>query len=187
MPTKVHIVKAVVFLVVMYGCESWTVKKAERLRIDAFELWCWRRLLSPSDSKEIKPVNPKGNQPWIFTERTDAETEVLILWPPDEKCRLIRKNPDAGKDWRQEEKGMTEDEIDRWHHQLLEFIQTHVHRVDNTIQSSHPLSSLSPPALNLFQHQGLFQWVGSLHQVVKLLELQLQHQSLRWIFRVDFL
>ena len=122
--TKVRIVKAMVFLVVMYGCESWIVKKAECRRIDAFELWCWRRLLSPwtarrsnqSILKEI--INPKGNQPWIFIERTDAETEALILWPPDEKCRFIRKNPDTGKDWRQEEKGMTEDEIDRSHHQL---------------------------------------------------------------------
>ena len=61
--TKVHIVKAMVFSVVMYGCESWTIKKAECQRIDAFELWCWRRLESPLDSKEIKPVNPKGNQP----------------------------------------------------------------------------------------------------------------------------
>ena len=60
--TKVRLVKAVVFLVVMYGCESWTIKKAEDQRIDAFELWCWRRLLSPLDCKEIKPVNPKGNQ-----------------------------------------------------------------------------------------------------------------------------
>ena len=61
--TKVHIVKAMVFSVVMYGCESWTIKKAECQRIDAFELWCWRRLESPLDGKEIKPVNPKGNQP----------------------------------------------------------------------------------------------------------------------------
>ena len=70
--TKVHIVKALVFPVVMYGCESWTIKKAEHQRIDAFELWCWRRLLSPLDCKEIKPVNPKGNQPCIFIGRTDA-------------------------------------------------------------------------------------------------------------------
>ena len=65
---------------VVYGCESWTIRKAERWRIDTFELWCWR---SPLDSKEIKAVNPKGNQPWIFNERTDAEAEALILWPPD--------------------------------------------------------------------------------------------------------
>ena len=100
-----------VFPVVMYGCESWTIKKAECRRIDAFQLWCWRRLLSPLDCKEIKPVNPKGNQPWIFIGRTDAETEAPILWPPDVKSRLIGKNPDAGKDWRQEEKGTTEDEM----------------------------------------------------------------------------
>ena len=102
----------------MYGCESWTVKKAERRRIDAFEL-CWRRLLRVSlDCKEIQPVNPKGNQSWIFTGRTDAEAEAPILWPPDAKNWLIRKYPDAGKDWRQEEKGTTEDEMVGWHHRL---------------------------------------------------------------------
>ena len=68
-------------------------------------------LESPLDSKELKPVNPKGNQPWIFIERTDAEAEAPILWPPDVKSQLIGKDPDAGKGWRQEEKGMTEDEI----------------------------------------------------------------------------
>ena len=71
-----------VFPVVMYGCESWTIKKAEGQRIDAFELWCCWRLLSSLDCKEIKAVNPKGNQPWIFTGRTDAEDETPILWPP---------------------------------------------------------------------------------------------------------
>ena len=71
--------------VVMYGCESWTIKKAEHQRTDAFELWCWRRLESPLDYKEIKPVNPKGNQFCIFIGRTDAETEAPILWLPDVK------------------------------------------------------------------------------------------------------
>ena len=81
------------------------------------KLWCWRRLLkSPLDSKEIKPVNPKGNQSWIFTGRTDAEAP--ILWPPDTKNWLIGKDPDAGQDWRQKEKGMTEDERVGWHHWL---------------------------------------------------------------------
>ena len=86
--------------------------------------WCIRivglgkTLESPLDKKEIKPVNPKGNQPWIFTGRTDAEAEVPILWPPDAKNWLIGKDPDAGKDWRQEEKGATEDEMVGWHHQL---------------------------------------------------------------------
>ena len=87
LPTKVHLVKAMVLPVVMYGCESWTVKKAECRRIDAFELWCWRRLLkSPLDCKEIQPVHPKGNQSWVFTGRTDdAKAETPILWPPDAK------------------------------------------------------------------------------------------------------
>ena len=102
----------------MYGCESWTIKKAEHWRIDAFKLWCWKRLDNPLDSKEIKAVNPKGNQPWIFIGRTGAEDEAPILWPPDAKSRLIRKDPDAGKDWGQEEKRATEDEMVGWHHWL---------------------------------------------------------------------
>ena len=118
MLTKVRLVKAMVFSIVMYGCESWTIKKAESQRIDAFELWCWRRLESPLDCKEIQPVHSKGNQSWIFTGRTDAETAALILWPPDAKSWLIGKDPDAGKDWGQEETGTTEDEMVGWHHQL---------------------------------------------------------------------
>ena len=77
--TKVCLVKAMVFPVVMYGCESWTVKKAERQRIDAFELWCWRRLLRVPWTA----VHPKGDQAWVFIGRTDAEAETPILWPPD--------------------------------------------------------------------------------------------------------
>ena len=118
LPTKVRLVKAMVFPVVMYGCESWTVKKAERRRIDAFELWCWRRLESPLDCKEIPPVHPKGNESRIFIGKTDAEAETSTLWPPDAKSWLIWKDADTGKDWRQEEKGMTEDEIVGWHHRL---------------------------------------------------------------------
>ena len=83
LPTKVRLVKAMVFPVVMYGCEIWTIKKAERRRIDAFELWCWRRLKSLLDCKEIQPVHPKGDQSWVFIGRTDAEAETPILWPPD--------------------------------------------------------------------------------------------------------
>ena len=109
-----------VFPVVMYGYESWTIKKAECQRIDSSELWCWRRktLGSPLDCKEIKPVNPKWNQSWIFVGRTDVEAETPILWPSDAKSWLIWKDPDAGKDWRQEEKGTTEDEMVGWHHRL---------------------------------------------------------------------
>ena len=99
LPTKVHLVKAMVFPVVMYGCESWTIKKAECRRIDAFELWCWRQLFgSPLNCKEIQPAHPKGDQSWMFIGRTDAEAETPMLWPPDEKSQLIRKDPDAGKD-----------------------------------------------------------------------------------------
>ena len=103
-----HTVKAMVFLAVMYGWESWTIKKAEGWRIDAFEVWCWRRLESPLDSKEIKPISLKGNQPWRFIGRTDAEIEAPILWPPDAKSQLTGKVPDAGKSWGQEKEGMTD-------------------------------------------------------------------------------
>ena len=86
LPTKVCMVKAMVFPVVMYGCESWTVKKADHRRTDAFELWCWRRLLkSPLDCKEIQPVHSKGDQSWVFIGRTDAEAETPELWPPHAK------------------------------------------------------------------------------------------------------
>ena len=94
-----------VFPVVMYGCESWTIKKAEHWRIGAFELWCWRRFESPLENKEIQPVHPKGNQSWIFIGRTDAEAEAPILWPLDAKNWLLGKDPDVGKDWRWEDKG----------------------------------------------------------------------------------
>ena len=106
LPTKVHLVKAMIFPIVMYGCESWTIKKT----------WCFqtvvleKTLKSPLDSKEIKPVNPRGNQAWIFVGSTDVEAEAPILWPPDAKSWLIGKDPDAGQHWRQEEKGTTEDE-----------------------------------------------------------------------------
>ena len=112
--TKVHLVKAMVFLVVLYGSESWTIKAPKN--------WCfWTAVLektleSSMDWKKIRPVYPKGNQSWIFIGRTDAEAETPILWPPDAKNWLTRKDPDAGKDWEQEEKGMTEDEMVRWHH-----------------------------------------------------------------------
>ena len=103
----------------MYGCESWTVKKAERRRIDAFELEKLEKTLeSPLHCKEIQPVHPKGNQSWVFIERTDVEAETPIFWPPDAKNWLIGKDSDAGKDWRQEEKGTTEDEMVGWHHWL---------------------------------------------------------------------
>ena len=85
MPTKVRLVKAMVFPVVMYGCESWTIKKAEHRRIDAFELWLEKTLESPLDCKEIQPVHSEGDQPWDFFGRDDAEAEAPVLWPPHAK------------------------------------------------------------------------------------------------------
>ena len=117
--TKVHLIKAMVFPVVMYGCEldykgSWALKN-----------WCFwtvvleKTLESPLDYKEIQPVHPKGDQSWVFIGRTDVEAEETpILWIPDAKNWLIWKDPDDGKDWRQEEKGTTEDKMVGWCHWL---------------------------------------------------------------------
>ena len=110
MPTKVHIVEATVFPVVVYECESWTIKKAERQRIDAFKLVLEKTLESPLDSKEIKSVNPKWNQPWVFIGRTVAEAEAPVFCPSDAKTWLIGKDSDAGKYWMQE-KETIEDEM----------------------------------------------------------------------------
>ena len=118
LPTKVYLVKAMVFPVVMYGCESWTIKKAEHRRIDAFELWSWRRLLTVpwtvrrSNQSTLKEIS------WIFIGRTEVEDETPILWPHNVKKWLIWKDPNAGKDWGQEEKGTTENEMVGWHHRL---------------------------------------------------------------------
>ena len=112
LPTKIYIVKAMVFPVVMYGCESWTVKKAEHWRIDAFELWCWRRLL------RVPWTARRSNQSILKEISPECSVEGLMLKPPEVKNWLTGKDPDAGKDWRQEEKGMTEDEMVGWHHWL---------------------------------------------------------------------
>ena len=108
--SQVRIVKAMVFPVLMnlcmYVCKSWTIKKAENWRIDAFELWCWRKLLRVPWTARSNQSILKGNQFWIFIARTHAEAP--ILWPPDVKNWLIRKDPEAGKDWGQEEKGVAE-------------------------------------------------------------------------------
>ena len=189
-----------------------------------------KTLESPLYSKEIKPVSDKGNQPWIFIERTDAKVEAPVLWPPDVKNWLTGKNPDAGKDWKQKEKGATEDEMIGWHHRL------HGHEFEQTPGSSEgqgcqscctPLdykesdtteqlnsNSKSPwTCSNSFELELLvmlsdhltfyssllllpsvftsirvfFQFVGSRHQVAKVLDFQLQHQSFLWILRVDVL
>ena len=114
---KVCLVKAMVFPVVMYGCESWTIKKVECQRIDAFELQCWRRLL------RVLWTARRSNQPVLKEISPGCSLEELVLklklqWPPDVKNGLIGKDPDAGKDWRHEEKGITEDKMVGWHHWL---------------------------------------------------------------------
>ena len=114
--TKVYLIKAMVFPVVMWELdykESWALKN-----------WCFwtvvleKTLESPLNCEEIHPVHPKGDQFWLFNWRSEVEAETPIFWPPDTKNRLIGKDPDAGNDWGQEEKGMTEDEMVEWHHRL---------------------------------------------------------------------
>ena len=115
--TKFCLVKAMVFPVVMYGCESWNIKKAEHWRIDAFQLWCWRKLLRVCwTARRSNQSIPKGGQSWVFIGRTDADAQTPLFWPPDVKSWLIWKDPNFGKDWGQEENGTTEDEMVRWHH-----------------------------------------------------------------------
>ena len=141
----VHLVKAMVFPVVMYECESWTIKKAECWRIDAFKLWCWRRLLRVpwparrSNQSILKEISPEYS----------FEAETPKLWPPDAKNWLLGKDPDAGKDWRQEEKGTTENEMVGWHHQLY----------------GHGLSKLQE--LLMDREAGLLQWLLAESQRVK--------------------
>ena len=119
MSTKVCLVKAMVFPVVICGYKSWTIKKAECQRIDVFLTMVLEKTLeSPLDHKEIQPVHPKGDQSWVFIGRSDVEAETPILGPPDSKSWLIWTDPDVGKDWGQEEKGMTEEEMVGWHHRL---------------------------------------------------------------------
>ena len=103
----------------MYGCESWTIKKVEQEELMLLKLCCWRRLLRvPWTTKRSNWSILKGNKPWILIGRTDTEAETPILWPPDVNSWLTGKNPDAGEDWRQEEKGTTENEMVGWHHRL---------------------------------------------------------------------
>ena len=107
-----------VFLVVLYGCDSWTIKKKQKLRAEEWTTVLEKALENPLDCKKIQVVYPKGNQSWMFIGKTGAEAEIPILWRPDGKNWLIGKDPEAGKDWGWEQKGMTEDEIVGWHHQL---------------------------------------------------------------------
>ena len=176
-----------------------------------------RRLESPLDSKEIKSVNPKGNQLWIFIERTDAEAEAPILWLPDTKSWHIVKDLDAEKDWGQRRRGQQRmrglngitNSVDMllllfsgsimssslWSHGLQHARLFCPSLSPGICSDSCPLSqccyltisSSAVPFFYLQSLQGLFQWVRSSHQVAKVLEFQLQHQFFQWIFRVDFL
>ena len=133
LPTKVCIVKAMV----LYGCESWTVKKAEHRRIDAFELWCWRRLLR-------FPWTAKRSNQSILKEISPEYSLEVQFSSVAQSCPTLCDPMDCGTP------GLPV------HHQLLELVKTHVHWVSDAIQPSHPLSSPSPPGFNLSQHQGLF-------------------------------
>ena len=132
LPTKVCLVKVMVFPVVMYACESWTIKEAECRRIDVFcTVVLEKTLESPLHSKEIKPINPKGHQHWLFIGRTDAEAEAPILLPCDVKSWLIRKDPDAGRDWRQEEKGTMRT---RWLDDITDSMDVSLSRIWETVK-----------------------------------------------------
>ena len=146
--TEVRLAKAMVFPVVMYGCESWTIKKAECWRIDAFEQWCWRRLLrvpwtaKRSNSSVLKEISPEYSFKGLNTE-----AEVPIFWPPDVKSWFAAKDPDAGKDWEQEEKGAAEDEMFGWHHWLNR------HVCEQTSEDSEGQRSLTCCSLGVIKSQ----------------------------------
>ena len=182
LPTKVHVVKAMAFPVVTYGCESLTIKKAESWRIDAFELWCWRRLLRVpwtarrSNQSMLKEISSEYSLEGLmlklkcqyfghWMQRTDSLEKTLMLG----KIEGGRRRGQQRMRWLD---GITHS-VGMSFSKLPEFTQTHVHRVRDAIQPSHPLSSPSPPAPNPSQHQSLFQWVNSSHEVAKVLELQL--------------
>ena len=190
LPTKLCLVKAMVFPVVMYGCESWIVKKAERWRFDAFELWCWRRLLRvPWTARRSNQSILKEISPECSLERLMLKLKLHYFGHLMQRADSFEKTLMLGKIEDGRRGGAAEDEMIGWHHQLNghELTKPHVHWVSDAIQPPHPLSSPSPPTFNLSQHQGLFQWVSSLHQVAKVLEFQLQLQSFQWIFRTDYL
>ena len=168
LPTKVRLVKAMVFPMVMYGCESWTIEKAERRRIDAFELWCRRRLLRvPQTTRRSNQSILKEMSPGCSLEGLMLKLKLQFFGHLMQRTDSLEKTPMLGKIELRRRRGRQ-----MWvkfmkqqnhstpglpvHHQLLESTQTHVHRVGDAIQPSHPLSSPSLPALNLSQHQGLF-------------------------------
>ena len=132
-----------------------------------------KTLESPLDSKEIKSVNPKGNQPWIFTGRTDAEAEAPILWSPDAKSWLTGKDPDAGKDWGQEEKRATEDEMIGWH------LSLNVHEFDQTLGDSEvSCRSCSLVCCSPWGHKDMTEWLNNNNERIKCADLMWTAQEI---------
>ena len=154
----------------MNGCESWTIKKAEHWRTDIFELWCWRRLLRVPWAAR-RSVNLKGNQHWIFIGRTDAKAEAPILWLPDAKSRLIVKDPDAGKDWRQEKKQATEDEMVGWHHWL------NGHEFEQTPGDSEGQGSLKSMGLQRVRHDWATELTEEQFGCFQIWQLWIKHKT----------
>ena len=177
-----------VFSVVRYGCESWTIKKAECWRIDAFELWYLRRLLRVpwtariSNQSILKEISPEYSLEGLM-----LKLKLQYFGHLMQTTNSLEKTLMLGKIEGRKRKGATEHERVGWHQRLdgHEFEQTLA--VGGAIQPSHPLLSPSPLAFNPSQHQGLFTWVSSSHQVTRVLQFQLQHQSFQWLFRTDFL
>ena len=175
MQTKVHRVKAMVFPAVMYGCESWAIMKARHWRIDAFELWCWRRLL------RVPWTARRSNQSILKDITPEYSLEGLMLKLKLQYFGHLMRRADSFSSV-QFSRSVVSDSL--WPRELQHakppclaptpgVHPNHVHWVGDAIQPSHPLSSPSPPALNLAQHQGLFKWVSSLPQVAKVLQFQL--------------
>ena len=154
----------------MYRCDSWTIKKDEKWKIDALNCGAGEDFWESLDFKEIKPINTKRNQPWIFTRRTDTEAEPPILWPPDAKNGLTGKDPKAGKDWKQEEKGTTEDEMAGWHHRI------NGHEFEQALGVGDGQGSL-----------GMLQSVGSQESEMTELKLEREKSLIRvWFFETPW-